>query len=210
MKTTFSLRRVLSEFFAAFVLTYAVSASLSLNYAVPTPLVAALVLMVLAYLLGPVSGAHANPAVTIGLFSLRKMTFAEALNYVIAQLLGAFVASLLLQNFVEQRVLSGNGPSLSSIGELLGSFVFVFGVATIVQRKVTDVGGLVVGFSLFVGITLASASSLGIINPAVALGLGVLNPTATGLASNLFAYALMPIIGGFLGAQAARWIMDEE
>jgi glycerol uptake facilitator-like aquaporin len=210
MKNTFPLRQAVSEFFGTFVLTYAVSASLTLNYAIATPLIAALVLMTLAYLLGPVSGAHVNPAVTVALFSLRKMSFTEAATYIVSQLLGAFVASLLLQRLISPRELVSGDTTQSVIGELLGTFVFVFGVSTVVQRRGGDTGGLVVGLSLLTGIAVASAASLGIINPAVALGLGVLNPSdVSTLGANLFAYALVPLIGGFLGAQASKWLIGK-
>lgn len=205
---SFPIRRAVAELIGTFLLTFAVSASLTLDYAVPTPLVAALTLMTLAYLLGPISGAHVNPAVTVALFTLKKMKFSEALIYVISQLLGAFAASLLIANLVDPRVLVTGDPAAATIGELLGTFVLAFGVCMVVLKRIdASVTGFVVGLSLFTGIAVASAGSLGIINPAVALGLGVLNPlVAEGLGSNLLVYALVPLIGGYLAALSAHWM----
>lgn len=202
----FPVRRYAAELLGTFLLTFAVSASLTLDYAVPTPVVAALTLMILVYLLGPVSGAHVNPAVTFGLFTLKKLSFAETLSYIVAQLLGGFIASLILAQMIGTRVLQSGETTEAVIGELLGAFVLAFGVASVVSKRVDDdVSGIVVGFSLFTGIAVASAGSLGIINPAVALGLGVFDPASSALGSNALVYALVPLVGGFLGAQAAVW-----
>lgn len=204
---TFPVRRYAAELLGTFLLTFAVSASLNLDYAVPTPLIAALTLMTAVYVIGSVSGAHINPAVTLGQFSIKTITFRDAACYIIAQLLGAFLASLLLTNMVDPRILQVGPTAEGVIGELIGTFVLALGVTMVVKGRVVDAAaGLAVGFSLFVGIMVASAGSLGVINPAVALGLGLFDPTQSGaLGSNALVYALVPLVGGFLGSQAAAW-----
>ena len=53
-------------------------------------------LLAMAYAIGPVSGCHINPAVTVGLLAARRITLAEAARYRPAQVLGAIVAAALL------------------------------------------------------------------------------------------------------------------
>src|SRR4051794_28133475 len=59
-----------------------------------------LVLVALAYAIGPVSGCHVNPAVTLGVVLARRMSPREAGGYVVAQLVGAIVAGAFLKGFV--------------------------------------------------------------------------------------------------------------
>src|SRR6202034_2728782 len=63
---------------------------------VVTALAFGLVLLALAYVLGPISGCHVNPAVTIGVWLSGRIPLAEAVGYWIAQLVGAILGALLL------------------------------------------------------------------------------------------------------------------
>lgn len=203
----FPFRRYGAELLGTFLLTSAVVAA----GALPVPLTAGLTLLVLAYLLGPISGAHVNPAVTLGLFTLRRLSFRDALGYVLAQLLGAFLASLLLSQMVQLPAVPVAHGAEGSIAEMLGAFVLAFGVTRVVLGRVgADASGAVVGFSLLLGITIASAGSLGILNPAVALGVGAFDPASGGLAVNLLVYLLAPLVGGFIGAQVSNWFSGED
>lgn len=201
--TSFPTRRYAAELGGTFLLTTAIASSGPM----PVPLTAGLTLALLAYLLGPISGAHVNPAVTLGLFTRGLLTFRDALGYVIAQLLGGFIASLLLAQMIEIGSLPVGHGGAGSIAEILGSFILVYGVARVVRGRVgADISGLVVGLSLFTGIIVASAGSLAILNPAVALGLGAFDPASSALAVNVVIYLLAPLVGGFLGAQASDWM----
>src|SRR3954468_18202632 len=59
-----------------------------------------LVLLVLAYALGPISGCHVNPAVTMGFFAARRLSMREAVSYWIAQVVGGIVGALVLWGVV--------------------------------------------------------------------------------------------------------------
>jgi len=199
--TTLPWQRYAAELLGTFLLTFAVLTSLSLDFPVPTVLVAAVTLGVVVYSVGSVSGAHVNPAITIGLFGLRKITFRDALGYVIAQLLGAFLATMLLKKIVDPDLIQAVDTSAAIIGELLGSFVFGFGVAAVAHDRVHEAAsGLAVGSALFLGIVVASSGSHGVINPAVAIGVGAISPV----------YLIAPVIGAALGMQLYRWIISKK
>lgn len=206
----FPLKRSLSELLGTFVLTFAVLAALAPRFPLPAFLVAAFTLMVMAYVLGPVSGAHCNPAVSIGLFSTNKLSFRETVFYVLSQLIGGFLAMALMLQIINPRFPTPRDTVNSIIGELLGTFILAFGVSMVVERRVDPAAsGLVVGSSLFVGAAIASVGSAGVINPAVGLGLGLFDPRLMAFGTNILVYLIVPIIGGVVGAQVARWFSEE-
>jgi len=197
---TRAIRPLLAEGIGAFLLALAVGSSG--HTTVATPLVAGLTLMTLVYVFGPVSGAHVNPAVTMGLLSIGAIKMHDALWYVLSQMIGGLVAFIALSAWSglptpDAAVMPG------SLGEALGALVLAFGVTTVVRGKVAGMAtGLAVGGSLFVGVLVASAMSPGILNPAVALGVGALSGGLTSIG----VFLLMPLLGGVLGAQLARYM----
>jgi aquaporin Z len=186
-------KKLIAEALGTFTLALAVLSSLQMEASIiSTPVVAALVLGLFVYTIGGTSGCHINPAVTIGLWSIGKMKVNEAVQYIVAQLLGALVA-FGLASTVFDNVSIGMAPESIPVfvAELIGAALFTFGIAGVVLGKVRDdVSGLVIGGSLLLGILLAAYfGSAGILNPAVALALGALN----------LSYALGSIAGAVIG-----------
>lgn len=190
------LKKYLAEFIGTLVLTLAVSFSLAGTFAVPTPVIAGLALGLGVYTLGPVSGAHFNPAITIGLMAIRKTAVKDGVLYLAAQLLGAAAAMLLARHMVVMPDLPVLDTPMVAAAEMLGTFVFAFGVAAVAHDNVTQgASGLVVGGSLLLGISLAAASN-GVLNPAVALGIG----------SFSLSYMIGPLAGAILAMVVYRFI----
>ena len=86
------MKKYIAEMLGTFGLTLAVSISLASLFPVSTPVIAALTLGLLVYSLGAISGTHINPAVTIGLWSLKKIATKDAVFYIVSQFLGAGLA----------------------------------------------------------------------------------------------------------------------
>ncbi len=194
-------RVFVAELIGTFALAFAVR--LSIIHTLPvaiTPIVAALVVGLFVYTIGPVSGCHINPAVTIGLLSVRKLRLSHALYYVLAQLLGSCGALLLTSALTGVPLSVGVEQPLLTIAfaEALGTAFLAFGIASVVEGKTpAPAAGIVIGGSLLLGILVASPFSVGILNPAVALAL---------LADELFLYAVAPIVGSIAGFWAYRFI----
>jgi aquaporin Z len=186
-------KKLLAEGFGTLVLTLAVLASVQSGASIiATPVIAGLVLGLFVYTIGHSSGAHINPAVTAGLWSIGKVSNRDAVAYIIVQMFGAFIALMIASNFLAGSSLTLAPESLMVLlAELIGMIVFTFGIAAVVYGKVADTAsGLVIGGSLLLGILIAAhLGSAGILNPAVALGLGSLNVS----------YALGAIFGSMLG-----------
>jgi aquaporin Z len=191
-------KKYVAEFVATFLLTLAVLTSLTFSLPLATPIAAGLTLMIMVYAIGPISGAHLNPAVTLSLLSIKKVSNLDAVLYIVAQLIGAVAA---------MGVLSALGGSLASVGgadsvaifvaEALGAFVLLFGIAAVVHGKVDDdASGITIGGSLLLGILLAAGASNGVLNPAVAIGIGSISAT----------YILAPIVGGLIAVWVYKYV----
>lgn len=193
------MQKYLAEFIGALGLTLAVIISLGGAISLPTPVIAALTLCLFVYSVGHISGAHLNPAVTIGLLSLRKINLRDAVGYIISQFLGAGAALYIGRLMVSSpSMLVVNSPAVF-LSELIGTFFFAFGIASAVFGKApTNMSGIVVGGSLLLGISLASVLSNGVLNPAVALGIG----------SFSWSYLFGPIAGSLLGMWAFNFLAE--
>lgn len=190
------MKKYIAEIIGTFTLAFVVGLSLVGNFPVATPVLAALTLGLFVYSIGHISGTHINPAVTIGAWSIQKISGQDALLYIIAQFIGAGLAMLVLTMTVGMPKLGVSANMLVAFAELLGTFFFTFGIASVVYGKTPSaLSGIVVGGSLLLGITIAALmGSNGVLNPAVAFGIGSFN----------WVYLLAPIAGSVLGMQAYR------
>ncbi len=182
-------------------LTFTVLIALTHSLPVPTPLLAGITLGFLVYVIGPVSGAQVNPAVTIGLWSVGKMKPLVTVKYIIAQIVGAVFA---LELFLLLGGILPNVPAQNSlvtgVGEALGAGVLVTGVSAVVYGMAKETStGLTVGTALFLGALLASSMGNGIVNPAVAFGVGAWS----------LPYLVGPLLGGVIAAAVYRWIIGK-
>ncbi len=139
---------------------------------------------------------------TLGLLSIGKVSWKDAIGYIIAQVLGAFIALTLAALFIVDLpdALTSMQEKVTlnlmiGLAELIGTFFFAFGIASLAQGKIAKLfGPAVVGGSLTLGAFVASGlGSLGILNPAIALMIG------DGYGN------IMYILGPILGAVAGMW-----
>ncbi|MEI8130661.1 MAG: aquaporin [bacterium] len=185
------MKKYIVEAFGTFVLTSAVCLSLVGKFPVSTPVLAGLVIVLFVYTVGHISGAHFNPAITLGAWSIKKIQSMEAFWYLVAQFAGSALALLLVMNTVGLPTLTVSMNWMTAFAEFLGTLLFGFGVASLLYNKVPhDFTGVVAGGSLLLGISIAALlGSNGVLNPAVALGIGSFN----------LVYAIAPIVGSVVG-----------
>lgn len=199
------INKYIVEAMGTLVLALTVGLSIKGVFPVSTPVLAGLVLALFVNTVGSVSGAHFNPAVTVGAFLLKKISSRDAFMYIVAQFVGGLLA-LVIANTIYPgpfSVGSTTVPALSvAFGEIIGAFIFTFGIASVVFGKIHDhMQGFIIGGSLTLGIALASFfGSAGLLNPAVALGVGSLN---------VF-YLLAPVVGSALGMFTYKKLCVEE
>jgi len=165
---------VTAEFLGTGILTLVVLAVSKSTIGIPyfVGIAAGLVLVAMVFAFSAVSGTHINPAITLGMWTVRKISALKAVVYIAAQLLGAGAAYLLYTYFVGQTWdNSGNFQSKVLIAETVGTFIFAMGIAAAVyQRYEVGKAAAVIGISLTLGVLVASVAGGGFLNPAVAFG----------------------------------------
>lgn len=185
-----------------------------------------LVLVALVYAIGPVSGSHVNPAVTMGMVLSRRIAPPQAVGYWIAQFAGGIAAAALLfwlanlgPNLATHGTFGTNGfGSRSVLGlnlggafliEILLTGVFVFVVLSATATwAIPSSAGIAVGFALaavhLVGLPMDGAG----INPARSLGPAIFARGA-GL-SQVWLFVVAPLVGGALAAAVHRIVSARE
>lgn len=165
-------------------------------------------LLVMVVAIGKVSGSHINPAVTLGLITARQFPAREGLAYIVAQLVGAFLA-LGLGQLLDRR-LPQTDPAVNALWfEMLGTALFVFVVVRVVIAKLPEAAtALGIGLALLIGIAVTSASSGGVLNPAIASVL-LTGDLLRGQATEPLTYLVGPLVAAVLAALLARYLSPE-
>ncbi len=197
-----NVRKYLAELIGTFFLVLIVSSSITSSFDVSTATLASLMLGVFVYTIGSISGCHLNPAVTLGLLSLKKIKFKESINYVLAQLLGTSLALFVARVFEASSELVTSDSSSVYYAELLGMVIFTFGISAVVLGEIdSKLNGIIVGTSLFLGLAVASTlGSAAILNPAVMIGLAISSPS----------YLLAQLFGSIIGFNLYRVLVSQE
>jgi aquaporin Z len=183
---------------------------------VATALAFGLVLLVLVYGIGPISGCHVNPAVTIGFLVSRRISLADALGYWAAQIVGGIAGAAglygmfrLTSAYRASDGLGANGFGTNAAGafviEVILTFLFVFVILAVTRRASNaTVAGLAIGLALtlvhLIGIPFDGTS----VNPARSLG-PALFVGGTAL-SQLWVFILAPLVGGIISALAFQFL----
>jgi aquaporin Z len=187
------MKKYVAEFIGTFFLVLTIGLTvIGAGASVIAPLAIGAALMVMVYAGGHISGAHYNPAVTIGVLIRGKLNVSDAVPYIIAQLAGAALATVVVKFF---RAGADVTPMVLQVGPaLLAEFLFTFALVYVVLNAATAEGtsgnsfyGLAIGMTVMTGAFAVGSISGGAFNPAVALGISML-----GLSSwaNLWIYAL--------------------
>jgi aquaporin Z len=201
-------KAMIGEFVGTFALIFigAGAGAIGVGGLVGVALAHGLVLMVMAAAYGDISGAHINPAVTIGLWAGRQIKTAEAVGYIVVQLLGGIAGALVLR-FVLGNAAGSLGATVLGAGVspveglVVEAILTFFLVNTIYQTAVRGKAGnlapvaigMTLAFCILMGGPLTGAS----LNPARTIGPAV----ATGNYRDLWVYLAGPVLGG-LGAAA--------
>lgn len=203
-------KKYLAELIGTFVLSMAVFFALTSGMPLATPLVAGLTLGLFVYTLGGVSGAHLNPAVTIAMASIKKISLRDTVLYVIFQVAGGLLAAMVAIRLLEAA------PELVvmdswqvGVAEAMGAAILAFGVCAVTLKKVdNDASGLVVGGSLALGAMLAGTISIGVINPA--LTAMVFDGVSIGnMPMVYFSYIAGPIVGAVVAAWIFKYVSSK-
>lgn len=170
------------------------------------------------YMVGKYSGAHINPAVTIGLASIGLFPWAQVPLYIAAQMIGAFIGATLVwlhyyphwaetEDKDAKLAVFSTGPAIKNplanlFSEVLGTAALVFGLLGIGANKFSEgLNPIIVGFFIVaIGLSLGGTTGYAI-NPARDLGPRIAHfflPIA-GKRDSDWSYAWIPVVGPILG-----------
>ncbi|MBN0978766.1 aquaporin Z [Pseudomonas hygromyciniae] len=222
-------QKIAAEFLGTFWLTFGGCGSAILSAAFPglgigfagVALAFGLSVLTMSYAVGSISGAHFNPAITVGLWVGGRLPGMDVLPYLIAQVAGATVAAAILALVASGRPgfalgeFAANGYGALSPGqysllaamvvESVGTFFLVF-----IVMRVTAPGAAPGFASIAVGLTLTLIHLVSMpvtntsVNPARSTGTALF--AGTEYLMQLWLFWLAPLIGGILGAWVARGV----
>jgi len=228
------MKKYLAEMLGTFVLVLggcgaAIFAGGSIGF-LGVALAFGLTVVAMAYGIGGISGAHLNPAVSVGVFCVGRMSAKDLGGYIVAQVLGGIIAAALLAFVVAQYggvrgTFAANGfgaeffagdagyMHLSLIGafavELVLTFVFLIVILGVTSKTSTPgFAGLAIGLTLtlihLISIPLTNTS----VNPARSISQAIFSENALAL-PQLWVFILAPTIGAALAAVVWKYISSE-
>lgn len=180
-------------------------------------------IVAMAYVIGPVTGCHINPAVSLSMLITKKMTPKDFAGYVLAQVIGGIIGAAVLYAILSSSSLGtvnlgANGyAELSSVGlnligailvEVILTFVFIYTILGVTNDESKDcVAGLVIGLTLcfvhLIGIKLTGTS----VNPARSIGPALF--VGGEALKQVWVFILAPLLGSVLASITYICLTDE-
>ncbi len=177
--------------------------------------------LVMVYAIGPISGCHINPAITVSMLASGKISGKDAVGYIVAQCIGATVGAGVLLGIVSgmpgyalslnglgQDAFGGVHASMTSafLAEVVLTFLFLIVVhGSTSPSAPKGFAGIAIGLTLFaihlVGIPIDGTS----VNPARSLGPALF--VGGNAINQLWLFIIAPIIGGLLAAAVWMWVL---
>ena len=214
-------RRAAAEGLAAFALVFAGCGAIVANErydgalgAVGVSLVFGLIIMVMIYATGHLSGAHINPAVTVAFTATRHFPARDAVAYIAAQLIGACAgAFLLLAAWTDAPAnLGATVPSVSAGTALLYETVMTAFLMFVIIAVATDTRAVGAAAAIAIGGTVGLDALFGgpitgaSMNPARSFGPAL----AAGEWQDFWVYVIGPVLGAVAGGFAYQWVRDDK
>ncbi|KAK3159087.1 hypothetical protein QOZ80_2AG0145550 [Eleusine coracana subsp. coracana] len=214
------LKKVVSEVVSTFLLVFVTCGAAAISASDQTRIsqlgqsvAGGLIVTVMIYSVGHISGAHMNPAVTLAFAVFRHFPWIQVPFYWAAQFTGAICASFVLKAVLHPITVLGtttpNGPHWHSLLiEIIVTFNMMFVTLAVATdtRAVGELAGMAVGSSVCITSIFAGAVSGGSMNPARTLGPALASNRFTGL----WIYFLGPVLGTLSGAWTYTYIRFEE
>jgi len=177
------------------------------------PLAIGSVLMVMIYAGGHISGGHFNPAVTLAVTVRGKCSIADAIPYMVFQMIGgvaaAFTAKFLYAEAAAKAIEAATkAPAIATGPAFVAELLFTFALAWVVLNAATSKDtannsnyGLAIGFTVVVGAFSVGSISGGAFNPAVAVGAALMSLISWG---NIWIHLSADFLGGLIAAIAFK------
>ncbi len=165
------------------------------------------ILFVLIAMLGPISGAHFNPAVTFAFWLRKEIAARTAILFVVAQVVGGTIGAWIVHLMFEQPVLQFSTKARTGIGQWTGEAVATFGlVLTILLLLKHRPKAIPAGVGLYITSAYWFTSSTSFANPAITI-VRSLSDTFAGIApDDVPLFVLFQLVGSALAVGCAAWL----
>jgi len=211
-----------TEFIGTFFLIFTISLQDGEQDAKSTialpPLAIGSVLMVMVFMGGHISGAHYNPAVTLGVYIRGKIPLRKGIFYVITQISAAMVAASMAYWLTDRHPTPARTETYTPVAALCAELLYTFALVSVVLNVATTASnednsffGFAIGFTVLSGAFSVGDISGGALNPAVGTGMILVDTfvdSANGLTpshlGNLWLYWVGPLLGGALAGAVFR------
>jgi len=208
------MRKYLAEFLGTFALVFCGTGAIIINEHtggqighIGIAITFGLIVTAMIYSFGDISGAHFNPAVTVGFWAAKRLDKKELVPYISAQLTGAFVASTILKllfpdNLNLGTTLPSGSVMQSFILEIILTFILVLVIISTSQgsKEAGIMAGIAIGFTVLLEAMFAGPISGASMNPARSIAPAVVS----GNVQFLWIYLAAPFIGAVLSAIVFR------
>src|SRR5258708_1271868 len=213
------MRKIAAEFLGTFALVFAGTGAIIINETSGGAITHAgiaitfgLVVLAMIYTLGDVSGAHLNPAVTLGFWIARRMPGREVAPYIVSQIVGAVAASAMLRIlFPANRLLGATLPAGSGAHFFLWEFILTMVLMLIIlsvsagakEKGIT--AGIAVGAVIALEAMFAGPICGASMNPARSLAPAIVSVHL----ANLWIYLAAPALGALAAVGACRCVQEQ-
>uniref|UniRef100_A0AAU6R6P5 NIP2-1 protein n=1 Tax=Tulipa gesneriana TaxID=13306 RepID=A0AAU6R6P5_TULGE len=212
----FLLKKVIAELIATFLLVFVTCGSAALHHSDPqlvsqlgASVAGGLIVTVMIYSVGHISGAHMNPAVTLAFALSRHFPWIQVPFYMSAQLAGAMIAAFTLRELLQPIQIIGTTTPSGTVAQALTmeivvtfSMMFVTSAVATDTKAVGELAGLAVGSAVCITSIFAGPVSGGSMNPARSIAPAI----ASSKYDAIWVYILGPVVGTLLGAWSYNFI----
>jgi aquaporin Z len=201
------MNKYITELLGTFFLVFTIGCTVVGNGAgALAPLAIGSALMVMIFAGGHISGAHYNPAVTLGVWLRGKCETRDVPGYMISQIVGAMLAAAAVKYL---KFGAAVAPiSVAVLPALVAEFLFTFALVFVMLNVATAKGtsgnsfyGLAIGFTVMTGAFAVGNISGGVFNPAVAVGISMMGLSAW---VNIWIYLVAELAAGAAAALAFK------
>jgi aquaporin NIP len=213
------MKRYISEFIGTFAMIFCGTGAMTINEVtggdvthVGIAMTWGLIVMAMIYAFGETSGAHFNPAVSIAFAYAKKFSWREVPKYILAQVLGAFAASLLLWFlFPSSEILGATIPTVDVWRAFVLEFLLTFFLMVVIinvstgSKEIGAVAGIAIGAVVLLEAMFAGPITNASMNPARSIAPAFVS----GNLQHLWMYIIAPILGALLAVVSCKMVKEE-
>ncbi|MGB0879621.1 MAG: MIP/aquaporin family protein [Polaribacter sp.] len=213
------MKKYISEFIGTFSMVFCGTGAMTINEItngeithVGIAITWGLIVMAMIYAFGEISGAHFNPAVSIAFAYAKKFSWKEVPKYILAQILGAILASFILWFlFPTSEILGATLPTVdvwrAFVLELLLTFFLMLVIINVStgSKEIGVVAGIAIGGVVLLAAMFAGPITNASMNPARTLGPALIS----GHLKHVWMYIIAPILGALLAVISCKLVKDE-